>query len=283
MQVMLDDITDTWEWSECTVAAYKAKLDATNDVVETQAEEEADASNARGELAYNTGLLMDKASSYLSLSKRKYRNDAAKLVLLRNLRVHNMSLPKKLKLALDVEHAWKQIDQTYVPMAGNTFAAYQTLRALCQTKYENVSKEDAEEGEAGGEMYKSLKELHRCSVDWYQEAMRRFGIETPHGILIRNTIDTAPYVLSSASAVPTLSAGWNPVTSKVVMTFSVDGATSFEVERSDDGGATWTSQGTKTSPAEYAGVTSGTYLYRVRGLTESGTTEWSAPHLVVVP
>jgi hypothetical protein len=192
MVVIKNDVADSWEWSEMLVVDFKTKLDGANALVEAASDEAADTLAARGDRDANIAALMAKVRSYLKLAKRKYRNDSAKMVLLKPLEASNKGLAKNLKLALDVEHAWKQIDQAYVPETGNTFAAFAALRTTCQTKYENVSKEGAEEGEAGGEVYKALKELYRLSVDWYQEAIRRFGPETPHGILIRDTIDTSP-------------------------------------------------------------------------------------------
>ncbi len=190
MVVIRDHATLPWEWDEMSADDFEDKLDAANDLIETESDEAADTTEARGLRDTDLDALWTKAKSFISLGKRKFRKDPVKMRLLKPLVIKKYGIRGTLKVALAAENAWKQIDQTYVPETGNTFAAFGTLRAACQTKYENVSKEGAEESQAGGELSKALKELYRLSVDWYQEAIRRFGPETPHGMMIREQIDT---------------------------------------------------------------------------------------------
>ncbi|HEY0552596.1 MAG TPA: hypothetical protein VGF13_23555 [Verrucomicrobiae bacterium] len=190
MVVMRDHPTEPWEWDEKSADDFKDIYDAVIALAAADSDESADTSQARGLRDVDLDGVRDMMRGYLSLAKRKYRNDATKMRLLKPLVVKSEGILRTLKLALDVESAWKQIDQAYVPKAGVTFAAFATLRGACQTKFENVAKEGAEEGQASGELSKGLRDLYRLSVDWYQEAFRRFGPETPHGMMIREQIDT---------------------------------------------------------------------------------------------
>jgi len=170
-----------------------------------------------------------------------------------------------------VQSAWKQIDQTYVPKTGITFAAFSTLRATCQTKFENVSKEGAEEGQAGGELSKALKELYRLSVDWYQEAIRRFGPETPHGMLIREQIDTGsatpPPSLPGKAVISSLTFESSNMTAE----YDAPGATHFDVWLRIAPEVDFTKVRDKTADKSYTHTdTHGDFEVKVAGWNESG-------------
>lgn len=279
---VIKDGTPSWEWSELTVLAFKGKLDTSVELIDTEATEGADTDEARGARDTDMEALRVKMRSFVGLGKRKYRNNESKARVLSPIRIKSHTIKGTLAEAVKVSAAWTQVDATYVPEDGNTLAAFETLREACRTKYETVAKESAEESAAGGELAKALRDLYRWSVDWYQEAFRRFPVGTAHGDMIREEIPTQ----SGDTPLPeaaSLSASWDEGISKVILIFAALHATSFEVERSSDGGTTWDPQGAATSPAEYGDMVSGTYLYRVRGLNSSGTGEWSAPYLVVVP
>jgi hypothetical protein len=70
---------------------------------------------------------------------------------------------------------------------------------------------------------------------------------------------------------------------KVVLIFAALHATLFQVQRSDDGGATWNDYGAAESPAQYGDMAPGTYLYRVKAVNSVGDSDWSAGVEVVVP
>jgi hypothetical protein len=275
MVVIKDDVAAPWEWDEITVVNFKAKLDAANDLIDAESDEAADTLQARGLRDADMDSLRKKMRSYLGLAKRKYRSDPAKMRLLKPLVVQSLGIRRTLKLALDVESAWKQIDQTYVPETGNTFAAFATLRGACQTKYENVSKEGAEEGHAGGELSKGLKELYRLSVDWYQEAIRRFSAETAHGMMIREQIPTGPELPLPGPAIITSAVLTGPASVK--LTFDAPDATSFDVLYQSPAEEPFHAVAEDIIEKEFtASVITGDNLFKVVGRNSRGTGPESA-------
>jgi hypothetical protein len=179
-----------WEWPELSVVNYELKYTTCDALIEAESTESADTTGERGGRDEQLDLLRAKGQQLIVLGKRKFRHDEAKMRLLRPLKMDTDTVAGTLRQALAVDSAWKEVDQTYVPDTGNTYAAFNTLRLDCKARQESVSKEFAEESSAGGKTRVALNDLYRWSVDWYQEAFRRFGPETAHGMMIRELIPT---------------------------------------------------------------------------------------------
>jgi hypothetical protein len=184
--------TPSWEWPELSVVDYEEKYIDCDALIEAESTEAADTTGERGGRDAKLDLLRAKGQQFIALGKRKYRKDGEKMRLLRPLKMDTDTVAGTLGQALAVDSAWQAVDAAYVPDTGNTYAAFNALRLECKTRQEAVSKEFAEESGAGGKVRVALKDLYRWSVDWYQEAFRRFSAGTAHGMMIRELIPTQP-------------------------------------------------------------------------------------------
>ena len=217
--------TPTWEWSEQTVSQFNIKYQECLSLVDSESNEAADTTSARGTRDENLDNLRSKGRLALALSKVKYRSNPAKLRLFNGLIMKSDSVAGSLEEALAVESAWEQADIAYVLDDGTTFAAFNTLRLLCRTNAEGVSKEAAEESDMAGTLLVKLESIYDLCVAWYAVATALYAENTPHGIMLRNQIPTQP---SGDGPVPgqatlTVEAGIGLAN----FTFSADGAQTF--------------------------------------------------------
>jgi hypothetical protein len=188
MKVIRDAPNLPWEWDEMSADDFEAKLQACNARSEESSAEQTERNEARGRRDASLKLLRDRMREFLGLAKRKFRRDEAKMRVLRALKVGPARIGKTLAEAQAVEAAWETVDASYAPDAGNTLATFQSLRAATEAIVEEVAQEVAEERKAAGKRTEALNELHRLSVDWFQEASRRFKPGTPHGDMIRGQV-----------------------------------------------------------------------------------------------
>jgi hypothetical protein len=191
--------TPSWEWGEQTVAQFTTKYQECLTLIDSEADEAADTTGARGTRDANLATLREKGRLALALSKIKYRNNPPKLRLFSGLAIKSDTVAGTLEEALAVDSAWEQADPAYVLDDGTTLAAFNTLRLLCRTNADGVSKEAAEESDVAGTILMKLDALYDLCVAWYAVATALYPEATPHGIMIRGQIPTQP---SSGGAGP---------------------------------------------------------------------------------
>jgi len=217
--------TPSWEWSELSVTAFNTKYQECIALLATESDEMADATGARGTRDDNLDLLRDKSRLALTLFKAKYRSNPAKLRLFSNLVMKSDKIAGTLAEALAVESAWEEADGAYVLENGTTLASFVSLRLLCQTNTEGVSKEAAEESGVSGQILVKLDALYDWCVAWYAVATALYPETTAHGIMIRNQIPTQPSSGGSLPGQATLSA--ESGIGQVTTTFAAEGALTF--------------------------------------------------------
>jgi hypothetical protein len=217
--------TPTWEWSEQTVAQFTTKYQECLNLIDTEADESADTTGARGTRDANLETLRAKGRLALALSKIKYRANPPKLRLFSGLIMKSDTVAGTLEEALAVDSAWEQADPAYVLDDGTTLAAFNTLRLLCRTNADGVSKEAAEESDMAGTVLMKLEALYNLCVAWYAVATALYPESTAHGIMLRNQIPTQPSSGGSAPGPATLSVEGGVGLAN--FTFSATGATTF--------------------------------------------------------
>ena len=227
MTVIMNGIP-SWEWGELNAAAFATKYTECTNLIATESDEAADTTGARGTRDENLDKLRAKARLALTLSKVKYRTNPAKLRLFANLIIKSDKIAGTLEETLAVESAWEQADAAYVLEDGTTLAQFNTLRLLCQTNTEGVSKESAEESGAAGQVLVKLNALYDLCVAWYAVATALYSEDTAHGIMLRNQIPTQPSGGGSGPGQATLSVEGGIGLAN--FTFSAEGALTFTLQ-----------------------------------------------------
>jgi hypothetical protein len=282
MKVIRDDATAPWEWTEKSADDFEDDLDALGVLMGTENTEGAEAQGARGDRDGQLNLLQRKGQEFVRLGKQNFRNDAGKIAVLKPLKVHSSSVSGKLREAEKVASAWEQVP-TYVPTTGNTKAAFDTLLATCQAKYRDANDEGAEAREATGDTGEALMKLYRIAVDWYQYAIRLFPAGTSHGDLIRGEIPTEGGD-PAAPTTPVITAEWSAPDNGVRFVITSEHWNDFNIERSDDAGATWYVTYTSTSADFILGdVGAGDHVFRVQARGDGGDSDYSNEVPVTVP
>lgn len=217
--------TPTWEWGEKTVAQFKNLSQEFNNLIDTEGDEAADTTSARGARDVNIDALRRKGRIALALFKVKYRHDPAKLRLFSGLVMKSDTVAGTQQEAALVESAWEKADPAYVLDDATTLANFGTLRALCRTTTEGVNKESAEESGAAGQVLVKLEALYDLCVAWYAVAIALYPETTAHGIMIRGQIPTQPSTGGSRPGQATLTVDGGIGLAN--FTFSAEGADTF--------------------------------------------------------
>lgn len=215
----------SWEWAEQTVAQFTTKQQELVTLIDSESDEAADTTGARGLRDENLDTLRSKGRLALTLLKTKFRNTPNKLRLFNGLVVREDSVASTMVEVGLVESAWEQADAAYVLDEGTTLAAFRTSITTCRTNVEGVNKEAAEESDVAGQVLMKLDAIYDLCVAWYAVATALYSESTPHGIMIRNQIPTQP---SAGGPLPgqatlTVAAGIGLAD----FTFSAEGALTF--------------------------------------------------------
>ena len=225
--IVIKNGTPTWEWGEQTVPQFTTKYQECLTLIDSEADEAADTTGARGTRDDHLRTLRGMGRVALALSKVKYRNNPPKLRLFSSLVIKSETVAGTLEEAVAVESAWEQADPAYVLDDGTTLAAFNTLRLLCRTNADGVSKEAAEESDTAGTLLMKLEALYDLSVAWYAVATTLYPENTAHGIMLRNQIPTQPSSGGSGPGPATLAVEGGVGLAN--FTFSADGAETFTI------------------------------------------------------
>ena len=195
------ELAPQWTWQEKTIPSIEAALVAIigNRAVdppiigqeEVVSVAETTMLGARGAWDEQLDLLHRRTMQGVGMAKNRCRDDATKMVILRNLSARGTSRKETLEEALAWESAWAKVDPTWAPLSSNTLAAFKTLRKRCsedlKTAYADAYTDWS--GECGklADMAASLEDT--CQA-WYADATRVFEVGTPEGNMIRRTIPT---------------------------------------------------------------------------------------------
>src|SRR5438045_3810953 len=138
------------------------------------------------------------------------------------------------------------------------------MREQCGTDCGTSAMEGSEGAEAGGDVMVALKELWGLCVDWYGEALIRFGPETAHGMMIREEIPVQPSTPAPGPA--TISAVYVAGGTRALITAAADHATSFNWFVKRPGALDFVPLATKVkSPLEDLNPPAGVNTYQAEG------------------
>lgn len=194
-------IAGAWTWQEKTIPQMQAALvaiigdaDATPPVMgqeEVASVAEQVMLAARGNWDDQLDVLHRRTVQGVSMARTRFRNQPAKLAVIKNLTASSNSRSEALREALAWESAWTQVDAAWNPLPANTLAAFKTLRNLCeedlQKTYSDARSAWREESEEVAELAAVLDDM---VVAWYADATVVFPAGTPEGDMIRGTIPT---------------------------------------------------------------------------------------------
>lgn len=223
-----NEVAAVWLWEEKTVAAWDTDIDGLITQQEATADAEAQMEAKRGELDAKLDELHTKTMQGLNIAKTKYRNNPAKLPVIKNLSAKANSRTGTLQEALDWESAWEKLDAAWLPLTGLTLASFKTLRTGCITLQEQYANERAAWRSDAEQLNELAAVLDDVNVGWYNAATHVFPEGTSEGDMIRGTVPTTYEPLEFPSkAVITLAE--SPETGVASITYESDHATTFDV------------------------------------------------------
>ena len=135
--------------------------------------------------------LIAAASDGSRLARGRYKAQPVKFQLFEGLKYPTAGRTARYQQALDFEVAWQLAEPAWVFQTGLTLAAYRLRREAIVTGAQVAhAAADAAEGHERAKLHFMADELHRVSVDWYEEATVKFDADTVPGQLVR-TIPTS--------------------------------------------------------------------------------------------
>jgi hypothetical protein len=247
-----------WTYEKITAANFLIKVNLAKAMRETESEEEEEAKVVRGELQSDLSELRGKLRVGVRLARLHWDDDPAALAVLKTVKTHSNSKNGTLKQALDWEKTWKKLDSTWVPSAGDTHAAFRTMRIACGGKEEETSEEEVDSSLAGGGTTVLIAELWAICVHWYEEGLTRFPADTAEGILLRDEIPTQN--TPKPNAVTSFAVSYVPDSHRVETGAEALHATKYIWFRRAVGATEydWNS-GKKTNPQSFADWAAGDY------------------------
>lgn len=270
MKVIKDTGVPPWEWGEMSVVNFKLKFDGVLALLEAESDEVVDTVGARGTRDANLVTLRNRGRDALANLRRKYKKDPVKLAVLNVVVLDSENVASTLNQARKFSSAWAEVNAAYVAEDGLTLAAYDLLRTDCGAQQQSVDKEGAEEATASGKVKMDLAELYDLCVDWYDTATRKYGEETPFGIMLRRHIPTTPStgLDKPAQAVLTAEPGIGQVTLTVVST----GATTYSIRFRPVGAPDWIDVVVGHAEGNFTqtGLAAGNYEYIAQGHNNDG-------------
>ena len=236
------------------MAQFTTKYQECTSLIDSESDEAADTTGARGLRDENLTTLRSKGRLALTLLKVKFRTVPNKLRLVSSLVMRSDSAAGTLTEAGLVESAWEQADAAYVLEDGTTLAAFRTLITTCRANVEAVNKEAAEESDVAGLVLVKLEVLYDLCVAWYAVATALYSEATAHGIMIRNQIPTQPSGNGPLPGVVTLTIEGGIGLAN--LTFAAENAVTFLIRRRPQGvpGPTYQDTGLAVGFYEYVVV-----------------------------
>lgn len=193
------EIAPVYVWEEMTVAQWIARATDFTAKKAASATQEGVMLNQRALFETTVVQMHDLTVDGLKMARIKWRKDEPRKVILSTLSAGGGGRDTVQAEARSWAAVWASFDAAWVPMPGNTLAAFNTLIALSETQ-ENAFKMDytkwREKAEELNDFAAASEEL--C-VAWYAAATTVFPEGTPQGDMIRSTVPTT-YVPPAAGA-----------------------------------------------------------------------------------
>jgi hypothetical protein len=272
-----------WKWSEKSVEqmtadaqslAAQAGLSDTADTALTNATNQKKAAFA----GYHATTVM-----LLGMTKTHYRNQPAALATLKGLQALGKCEQDILDEGATLAKIWEQLDATYVPDQGWTLTAFQaagtstaaTVGALttANVAWSNTSAQTDEQADA----------VEDTNVAWYADATKKFGPDTPHGVMIRQTVPTTTHAVKPPAA-PVVSEALALGNGKVHIDFETPDSGWIQILHQGPGEPAFTVLVDKltTNFWEQGGFAPGAHSFKFVGINSGGAGDESAPIVIQV-
>ena len=186
-----NSVKDVWVWDEKTIADWDAAIADTQAGQQAVAANEADLLARRGSLDNALSDLADQTRRGLALAKIRYRNDGARRTVVARLTGRSDSRTRALESASAWASAWAELDPAFAPTTGSTLAAFNTLRARCETLQNEYAQARADLRASAETQNRRAARLDGDCKAWYAAATRIFPASTAEGAMIRGTIPTS--------------------------------------------------------------------------------------------
>jgi hypothetical protein len=189
-----------WLWSEKTVAQMVADAKALkvqagisddNDVALTNA-----VSNKNAALAgyHQTTVTL------LGMTRTHYRKNPAATATLKGLHAVGDSEQGILDEGAKLAKVWEELDDTYVPDQGWTLTAFQAAGTAAAAALGAVTTAQVAWSNESAKTDALGAAVEDTNVAWYADATKKFGPETPQGVMIRQTVPTTTAAVQPPAA-----------------------------------------------------------------------------------
>lgn len=186
-----NSVKDVWVWDEKTIADWDAAIADAQAGTQAVDAGEADLLARRGSLDKALDDLAGQTRRGLALVKIRYRNDSAKRTVVARLTGRSDSRTRTLESASAWATAWAELDPAFAPTTGSTLAAFNALRAQCETLQNEYAQARADLRAIAETQNRRAARLDADGKAWYAVATRIFPAGTAEGAMIRGTIPTS--------------------------------------------------------------------------------------------
>ena len=183
-------IAADWIWEEMTVAQWNTQVTSFDAKKAASVTQEGVMLNARATLDNTINQLHDQTVLGLRLARIKWRNDAPRRAILSNFRASGHGRDNAEKEAQGFAAVWTEFDGAWAPDPLGTLADFNTLLVSCLTQENTYKQEHTKWRELTEEFNEYAIESEDLCQAWYAAATAVFPAGSPHGDMIRGTIDT---------------------------------------------------------------------------------------------
>ena len=195
--------------------------------------------------------------------------------------LHNQSRARITKEGTDIENAWKETSQAWVPAPGITFAAFQARRTIAEAKGLAHGQADKAAANERGLLITQANTLYELCVGWYEVATATFAADTVRGALIR----TIPVNYNPNAVVGKLhfSQHYSPAPNQLKLVWEAARGQHFNIDGKAPGSGEFVKLVNNVTFNEWMaqGLTAGIWAFKGEAINADGLGEMS--EVIVVP
>ena len=184
-----------WQWSEKTVP--QMGLDTQALVTQAGLSDKAGIAMLDAASQKNVALqnYHDATSLLLGMSKRHYRNQPAALATLMTVQALGKSAQNILDEGAAFAKIWKQLDLAYVPDPDWTLTAFETAGTAATASFGAVTTTEVAWSNSAAKTDDQALGVEDTNTAWFADATKKYGPDTPHGVMIRQTVPTTTHAV----------------------------------------------------------------------------------------
>jgi hypothetical protein len=276
-------IAADWEWQEKPVVQMTADTQALeaqaglSDTADTALTNATNQKNAAFASYHATTVML------LGMTKTHYRNQPAALATLKNLQALGKSEQDILDEGATLAKIWEQLDATYVPDKGWTLTAFQAVGTATAATVGALTTANVAWSNTSAQTDEQAAAVEDTNVAWYADATKKFGPDTPHGVMIRQTVPTTTHAVQPP-APPVVLEALALGGGRVHIDFAPPASGYIQIQHQAPGETVFTVLVAKLTANffETGGFAPGAHSFKFRGINSGGASPETAPIVIQV-